>query len=350
MNPTYLSLTPRDPLIARDGRPFNDGQRMKSLDWFAPSVFAGSLRTMTGKRLGHFDPAALRAIAVAGGLPVRNGELYFPMPKDCFLAEADPVLGLPAAAYAVRPRPELTRYCDIPDGLAPVCCLPAEVTHECKPAPAPAFLSLTLLERWLSESALAYPFDKPARDNHLLERIPRDVRTHVRIQPDLGSAKDTFLFSTSGLALPEGTTLELRVEKRHPTRRSASPRRRAPSGRMDHRRYSGPRLDLPVRAIAPKPGAHVRLMLATPGLFDAGWLPGWLERGEPVPGTSVKLELVGVAIGRGIPISGWSLERGQFGPKPSRRARAGRQRLFLQSCEAGGCRSTGPSLDAARLR
>ena len=46
--PCWLSLTPRDPVVARDGRPFSSGLRMKSLDWLYPSVLAGSLRTLLG--------------------------------------------------------------------------------------------------------------------------------------------------------------------------------------------------------------------------------------------------------------------------------------------------------------
>ena len=42
-----LQLTPHDPLVARDGRPFGAGQgnRMRGLPWPLPSVVAGSFRT-----------------------------------------------------------------------------------------------------------------------------------------------------------------------------------------------------------------------------------------------------------------------------------------------------------------
>ncbi len=43
----YLQLTPHDPLIARDSRPFGVGQgnRMRGLLWPLPSVVAGSCRS-----------------------------------------------------------------------------------------------------------------------------------------------------------------------------------------------------------------------------------------------------------------------------------------------------------------
>ena len=69
-------------------------------------------------------------------------------------------------------------------------------------------------------------------------------------------------------------------------------------------------------AIAPR----VRLVLATPGLFAAGWLPGWLAEEGIVPGTrSVRLRLVSAAIDRWLPVSGWSYDRRTFGPKAVRR-------------------------------
>ena len=49
MKPSYITLDPHDPVIARDSRPFGAGIRMKSLDWLYPSVLAGSIRTAIGK-------------------------------------------------------------------------------------------------------------------------------------------------------------------------------------------------------------------------------------------------------------------------------------------------------------
>ena len=79
-----LQMTPQDPLIARDGRPFGDGQgsRMRGLPWPLPSVVAGSFRTALVKA-GSNDfsgdmPKRLMEIAVAGVFPVCDGELYLP--------------------------------------------------------------------------------------------------------------------------------------------------------------------------------------------------------------------------------------------------------------------------------
>jgi CRISPR-associated protein Cmr3 len=59
MSTTYqIEVQVRDPLIARDGRPFGTGQgsRMRSLDWLLPSVLAGSFRSLVGENCGRIRP------------------------------------------------------------------------------------------------------------------------------------------------------------------------------------------------------------------------------------------------------------------------------------------------------
>src|SRR2546426_997468 len=126
----YLSLTPRDPIIARDGRPFGVGQgyRMKSVDWPYPSVLAGSLRTLLSDLAGgEFTPeriVALKQVGVAGPLPAVNGELYFPAPKDLIVWESEQKKGGEKEREIMSLRPmQLSpgeRICDLPDGLSPV--------------------------------------------------------------------------------------------------------------------------------------------------------------------------------------------------------------------------------------
>src|SRR5947209_14048794 len=87
----FLRISGRDPLVARDGRPFGAGQgnRMRSAGWLHPSVVAGSFRTTLAKEAGRgFDPATqdeLLKIDVAGVLPLVGEQLYLPAPNDCVL-------------------------------------------------------------------------------------------------------------------------------------------------------------------------------------------------------------------------------------------------------------------------
>jgi len=104
----YLSVTPHDPIIARDGRPFGTGQRMASLDWLYPSVLAGSLRTILGKiaKVDFKDPEiinALKNVSIAGPLPLWDNRLFLPAPKDILVNEENKETVIKRRAYAIRP-------------------------------------------------------------------------------------------------------------------------------------------------------------------------------------------------------------------------------------------------------
>ena len=85
MSVTTLQLTARDPIIARDGRPFGAGQgnRMRSLSWPLPSVVAGSLRTALVKVNPSLDftketPVELLRVDVAELFPARGSNFTCP--------------------------------------------------------------------------------------------------------------------------------------------------------------------------------------------------------------------------------------------------------------------------------
>jgi len=128
---TYLKVTPHDPIVARDGRPFGagSGSRMKGLGWPTPSVMAGSLRTMLGKEEpdGFINSVVtkLKSMEVAGPLPLWNGDLFFPAPKDFALRPCNAASGTPRACFRLRPRSLAEgEYCDLPGEVRGPCCCP----------------------------------------------------------------------------------------------------------------------------------------------------------------------------------------------------------------------------------
>jgi len=61
---TWL-IEPRDPVIFRDGRPFNAsaGARAKTLSFPFPSTLVGAARTLAGRdKNGHFDTSQIDAL------------------------------------------------------------------------------------------------------------------------------------------------------------------------------------------------------------------------------------------------------------------------------------------------
>ena len=224
---TYLVLTPRDPIVARDGSPFgaDSGNRMRSLDWPFPSVLAGSLRTLIGKLDGadFGDGATLEALkqmAIAGPLPLRDGELYFPRPQDIAVREQD---GL-REAFAARPSPLADgEGCNFPSsGLLPVMLSDA-AEEDFKPVRVPAFWSSEKMARWLvdmrGKQFAREHLPQPTRGGDwgrgYLQSLPKDERTHVEIEFELGAAKESRLFTTAALDLSQrGTADSLQLAAR----------------------------------------------------------------------------------------------------------------------------------------
>lgn len=385
----YLTITPHDPIIVRDGRPFGIGQgiRMKSLNWPYPSVLAGSLRTLVGKLSGDKfvqcgTAEALKRIKIAGPFPLLNKRIFFPAPKDILIREK----GTKREAFSIRPmKLEPGCGCDLPEcGLIPAM-LPKKIDEEFKPANIPAFWSCNTIAKWLCNATgdgfdappdldagkkRSSPCQKTRRTKKDLQEIDflnlpkEDSRFHVKIDSSLGSSEDGMLFETIGLDLSQkgridGMKLAAKVEAELPNQTSKEAKELIEKyGRIVSKIYSfgflggerklshwkasdfahiGWEIHPELEKALGKETKKIRLVLATPAIFDNGWFPGWLKscdghlEGKP-SGTpdelDMTLKLVSACIDRWKPISGWSLEnyapengkiRLKPGPKPIRR-------------------------------
>jgi CRISPR-associated protein Cmr3 len=357
MSTAFLTLTPRDPLVARDGRPFGRGQgnRMRGLSWPLPSVVAGSLRTALVKATDRLDfsgglPRRLMQVAVAGVFPVHRGQLYVPCPLDAVGAPGRD--GGLRALHRAQPQ-EVAGGCDFPNALPlrPVLWSAPPGDEDFKPAPLPAWWPLAKAVAWLTDSRTTWGPDWV--DDGFLGHPLHTLRDHVSLDPGRGAADEGQIFATSNLHLT------------HLPRFVATPQRSAPpwAGRyaevtlaarmtVDDAELEQAPLELwhplggerrlvhwsrrgdaalwqcpePVRA-ALRGAKRIRLVLATPAVFAKGWRPAWLSdgslQGAPPGNAHVQLRLVGAASGRWRAVSGWSLqpleETGRPGPKPIRR-------------------------------
>jgi CRISPR-associated protein Cmr3 len=343
MKTSFLTITPHDPIIARDGRPFGFGQgiRMKSLDWLYPSVLAGSLRTMIGKKLDeNFSENTiklLKSIRISGPLPLIKGKVYLPAPKDIIVKETDEGRW----AYAIRPN-EIKKGegCDLPEGILPSVLSESE-KEDFKPAKVPAFWSVDVMTSWLTDpkvNAFVAPPDpeKIKKGDGFIDLPKKERRTHVEIDFNRGTSTEHKLFETVGLDLQlkgqkEGIQLAARIESGKDISDLA--------GKIDsfctiggERRLAGCRIvdshdgwNCPEKLVeALEKKKKVSMVLATPAIFSDGWKPGWLNgwpKNEAPEGwpDGLNLKLISACIDRWKPISGWCLENGKFGPKAVRR-------------------------------
>ena len=350
-NMRYLRLTPLSPLIARDSRPFGMGQgnRVRSMDWISPSVIAGAVRTAVWKAKDTLTPDQLKTIEVNGAFPIVDEKIYFPRPLDALIHKTDKAAGT-ADILRVRPMsgnagvrmPHASLVPSEPVGM------PEE---DFKPESGDAFWPLATMAEWLGCED-----DQPVsmKINGLPAPVKED-RTNVTILPESGAAEDARLFTTTGLDF---------VRK---------PQKDTPEGRLSQMRIGvrvnfGEHAPLPERLLVPLGGERrlaevwtaeadkgfwevpkglswagkkgLRMVLATPAVFERGWLPGWLREQDgkltgAIPGSGVSVRLVSAVVGRWKPLSGWSYEEGRNGPKPLRRMVPAGSVYFFEVLEGG---------------
>lgn len=316
---TWWTLHPHDPLIARDGRPFEAGTGpARTLDMPPPSVIAGTLRTAIGwaasKEPGKFGLKSeqAREIACAGPLLAEQGEngepgaVFLPAPRDLVLFEH---AGQPTILdrHRLSPAaPPLGLRSDLPATLLPVSGVDLP---DSKPArAAPAFWSLREFERWCLEPAVRSELPLSGT----LPALDRETRTHLAIRADTLTAQQGMLFQTEGLrfrskASPHEPVRELALlvgcDEPRLSRDSLLPmggERRLSALRS----CTSPRLPA-----APRAGARrYRVILLTPAFFDQGAVP------DRIGASTVRA----AAVGRPLALSGWDIV--EKGPKKVRRA------------------------------
>lgn len=347
----YLRLTPLSPLIARDSRPFGMGQgnRVRSMDWISPSVIAGAVRTAVWKTEDTLTPDQLKTIEVNGAFPIVDEKIYFPRPLDALIHKTDKAAGT-ADILRVRPMsgnagvrmPHASLVPSEPVGMP---------EKDFKPESGDAFWPLATMAEWLGCED-----DQPV--SMKIDGLPAPVkedRTNVTILPESGAAEDARLFTTTGLDFvrkPPKDTSEGRLSQM----------------RIGVRVNFGEHAPLPERLLVPLGGERrlaevwtaeadkgvweapkglswagkkgLRMVLATPAVFERGWLPGWLREQDgkltgTIPGSGVSVRLVSAVVGRWKPLSGWSYEEGRNGPKALRRMVPAGSVYFFEVLEGG---------------
>lgn len=349
MSTVFVNAGGRDPIVARDSRPFGAGQgnRMRSLDWVTPSVVSGAVRTAIGRTAGrNFDAGDLPDLLsteIAGFFPSENGDLYLPAPADCVARASDDLL-------RARPLESSELSTDLPAYLSPVGLTQQDATQDFKPVGVPAWWPSARYAKWLAGDPIHF-------DRTFLVSPKHELRTHIEFDPELGAARDQRLFTSAAIPIErlcrfgttESTEVSLSVRLRPDGWCAAASAQLKGFHTLGGERRllywsqaatTGSQWTCPASIRSKlKTEKRVRMVLGTPAIFDHGWRPAWLGnhlKGCP-PGSNVELELVGVCIHRWQPISGWSLV--EKGPKAIRRAvRAGGVYFF---------NSTGPAVALA---
>lgn len=336
MNSTTLTtwlILPHDPLVFRDGRPFaaTPGARAASLPFPYPSTLAGAVRTRSGALAnGGVFPKENKAVIqrvlgyrVVGPFlfdKARN-EMLFPAPQDALLLRLEPHNDTRAQRVPLKPT---TRFQEVLTNLPEELQLVAPVIEaKAKPHPgAPTFWYWSQMAAWLKMPQA----DEVNLADLGLGRLPVDVRVHVSIAPDKGTAREGFLFQTAGLTFvrvarkskdddgQEMAELGLLVQTDAPLKDGwdtlGGERRVVAWQQADEGALPACPPEVQQAILRERRG---RLILATPAYFEQGFLPTWVCE-HP---SGVKLRIVGAAVGRPVHVSGWDYK--EHTPKPTRR-------------------------------
>lgn len=343
---TWL-FEPRDPLFVRDGRPFGQipGARAASLDFPYPSTTTGAVRTASKlDAKGIFvatdaESTQLKELQVLGPLMVEvdgDGRIVQwlpPAPMDAVLSRPSPGPGQSSAAREEltlgwqRPlRPFAGAVTDL-DGTAGLVGLPRRLSG--KPTRGPAWWQYEHFKRWLLDPTMMDGWELEPHDLGT-EGPTRDLRTHVALDPEVGTAADRQLFQTRSLDFArrqDSAGLRLRrFAIAVATDARLRPRLMTVGGERRLTRlqdaqeaggepWSPPSIpaDLLARVKAER---ACRIILITPAIFHAGWRPGGLLQVKDGCSPS----LVGAAVDRARVVSGWDFTKPRGGaPKPARR-------------------------------
>lgn len=308
-----MLVEPRDPLIARDGRPFtvSPGTRARSQAFPLPQTLAGALRTEVGLGRGlRFpeDAEAVRSVGIQGPLLAEHRDrawlLMVPAPADALLLEPD---GRPRL-YRLRPLALRDGMgVNLPQGLHPVGIPGLEARG--KPLSLPRFWYWPRFASWLLR-----PEDVLADEDLGHDGPTHEVRTHVSIG-DTRTAQEGMLFETSGLefvrlgkGLSSARRLALVVwsEERLGGLQPLGGERRLARWAAEGPAKPRPPQGLLGRLLRDR---AARVILLTPSAFERAFLPR--------DGTVRRAQVEAVVMSRPVVVSGWDLQLGR--PKPSRR-------------------------------
>lgn len=319
---TYL-ITPRDPLIFRDGRPFGPGERANSHLAMPPSVLAGMVRTVSGTQDGRFDATQdvqkLLKFQVRGPVLV---ELNGDEPGEWLIAPPLDAEPSGEGTYRHMSLVDAGDQTDLPYLLLSTDS-PAKVYEPVPHWPWKAW------HHWLTRQYVSSRGEVVPRHASPQE----DTRTHVQINPDTGTAADNFLFQTSArdfnhlnASTGELTSFGLLFQSDAPLPEAPTVSRLGGEGRLARLEPTStpwPACPDAVLSAAETDGT-LTVYLVTPAEFEKGFEPTWLMQAHP----DVKVHLRAIATSRPLVLSGWNMKDQKA--KPSRRFAQAGSAYYLQ--------------------
>jgi CRISPR-associated protein Cmr3 len=344
-------IEPREPLIVRDGRPFNrqPGVMANTLPFPFPSTTAGAARSRAGSEDGLFtaysDLTTLLTIPVRGPLLVEfidddHWRLLVPAPGDALLLEDDKLLRCQRLQPVVPPADARTAPFrrngekNNADQLLPIG--PATY-NPAKPAKRqPAFWRWNKFEEWLLKPEQKLAGGLFAREELGIQSLPQEERIHVALERDMMVAREGGLFETRGLEFTNQPGEEINQARRLALWLAVAPHetyniqegldnlggeRRLVSWKLGNQELPQCSAELRKQILQDR---ACRLILLTPAYFRQGYLPDI----EHLTYRSAKPLLRAALVQRPQVVSGWDINSHK--EKPTRRLAPAGSVFFLE--------------------
>lgn len=315
-------ITPKQPLIFRDGKPFGTEDNMaETLPFPQPSTIAGAMRTAWAENNDrNYKKAAKKSVCSPLLLDNKTNQLLFPAPADsvCLKPENE------EKNYIYRLQPEKVNNeeggTDLPDGLSPVFMV-SDVKG--KPAKdAPKLWHYEKMLNWLKDDST----NGCEASTFGIQNLPIETRTHVAINSYSLTAETGHLFQTAGLDFgnqrkqneqtghsqkqwgwkDESYSLACQFQEKIPsTLRTIGGEARLGKIQPQENLFPDCPNDIATEINQKK---AFRLLLVTPAIFENGYLPKWLDS-KTLEGElhGMRLRLHAVAVPRWQAGTSWDM-------------------------------------------
>lgn len=316
----YYVMEPLDSFFFRGSVPFEEGGETIAVESMfppLPSVYAGAFR-----RLYYLNKGAAGQIQIGFNGLVLDHECLFPMPADLFWCGEKEQIGI-LESMALANRSESNYPLDF--------CLirPGESNGKDKELRR-TFLTGRVFENYLN--AEGTEFEGIDLKHGYLSYAPR---IGIEIDTKSRTAKEHQFYQIT----------EVRPAKDRPLKLIAQIKMRAQGKQWDTEetakvfnteevqviKLGGEGKLAAVRRVEPihlpeaqeNNSPYFKLYLATPAIFEKGWLPGWLDK-ETCVGTfthkkrKVRVKLISAAVGRPVSCGGFGHDAAGYHPKELR--------------------------------
>lgn len=315
----YYRIDALDSWFFRNAAPFDAGVSMSGESIFPPfpSVYAGALRSCSEPILNPNSKknTFARRLKIGWNGVIADGHILFPLPLDLYVRRN-------SAAKQEISAHEMMLEPAAGSSFPLEYCLETPQQHGKPPhINEGAYLDGIDMSAYLNAGRPSYSVWP------LGNYFSKDTRIGIRLDPVSGKTADGQMYQQT-LIVPgnEKHSCSLAMEASGIEAPQKSVVRLGGEGKLGIIERVEKELSIP-DAPDMEQGRYFKLYLATPAIFEKGWLPGWINQANMTGSftykkRSVQVKLLSAAVGKPVAVGGFGFdgEKGEFHPREMRYA------------------------------